>query len=218
VATSQEKQSGTVIQAWLPHPLDQELRKQAEAERRSLSSTIRLAIEDKLRADEERRPARRRSSDTALGATGREGLQPVFALRGRPGSLRAKKTEIFRWACELRFGASPPPAADRKASRDSAQPVIGPRRRARTRSGVDGPFEVSPLLLSRESRSHNPSLLLCARSAAPWDRPLPDSAQRRAPATSCDRSGLGGAAPPAVAVVTRALVLYRRRVRLRQPG
>ena len=33
MATSQEKQSGTVIQAWLPHPLDQELRKQAEAER-----------------------------------------------------------------------------------------------------------------------------------------------------------------------------------------
>jgi hypothetical protein len=44
VATTQAKQSGTVVQAWLPHPLDQELRKHAEAEGRSLSSTIRLAI------------------------------------------------------------------------------------------------------------------------------------------------------------------------------
>lgn len=47
--------SGTVVQTWLPHPLDQELRKHAEAERRSLSQTIRLAIEDRLRADQERR-------------------------------------------------------------------------------------------------------------------------------------------------------------------
>ena len=56
MATTGTDTSGTVVQAWLPHPLDQELRKHAEAERRSLSSTIRFAIEDKLRADEERRP------------------------------------------------------------------------------------------------------------------------------------------------------------------
>ncbi len=56
MATTETDTSGTVVQAWLPHQLDQELRKHAEAERRSLSSTIRLAIEDKLRADEERRP------------------------------------------------------------------------------------------------------------------------------------------------------------------
>jgi len=56
VATTRQDSSGTVVQAWLPHPLDQELRKHAEAERRSLSSTIRLAVEDKLRAaDQERR-------------------------------------------------------------------------------------------------------------------------------------------------------------------
>jgi len=54
VATTQDS-SGTVVQAWLPHPLDKELRKHAEAERRSLSSAIRLAIEDRLRTDEERR-------------------------------------------------------------------------------------------------------------------------------------------------------------------
>jgi hypothetical protein len=53
--TSTERPSGAVVQAWLPHPLDQELRKHAEAERRSLSSTIRLAVEDLLRADQERR-------------------------------------------------------------------------------------------------------------------------------------------------------------------
>jgi len=55
VAITEEKSSGTVVQTWLPHPLDKELRKHAEAERRSLSSAIRLAIEDRLRADEERR-------------------------------------------------------------------------------------------------------------------------------------------------------------------
>jgi hypothetical protein len=56
MATTSEHPSGTVIQTWLPHPLDQELRKHAEAERRSLSSTIRLAIEGNLtRADRERR-------------------------------------------------------------------------------------------------------------------------------------------------------------------
>jgi hypothetical protein len=54
VATTETKTSpGVVVQSWLPTPLAHELRKHAEAERRSLSSTIRIAIEDKLR---ERQP------------------------------------------------------------------------------------------------------------------------------------------------------------------
>jgi hypothetical protein len=48
MAATQES-NGTVFQAWLPHPLDKELREYAEAERRSLSQTIRLAVEDQLR-------------------------------------------------------------------------------------------------------------------------------------------------------------------------
>jgi hypothetical protein len=48
VAT-QEKTGGRVVQTWLPHPLDQELRRHAKAERRSLSSAIRIAVEDKLK-------------------------------------------------------------------------------------------------------------------------------------------------------------------------
>ena len=55
MAITEEKSSGTVVQAWLPHPLDKELRKHAEAERGSLSQTIRLAVEDKLLAEPELR-------------------------------------------------------------------------------------------------------------------------------------------------------------------
>jgi hypothetical protein len=50
------KESGKVIQSWVPVQLAERLKAQAELERRSVSSTIRLAIESKLRADEERRP------------------------------------------------------------------------------------------------------------------------------------------------------------------
>jgi hypothetical protein len=42
MAATQES-NGTVFQAWFPHPLDEQLRKHAESERRSLSQTIRLA-------------------------------------------------------------------------------------------------------------------------------------------------------------------------------
>ena len=41
--------NGSVLQVWLPHPMDERLRKQAQTERRSLSQTIRLAVEDRLR-------------------------------------------------------------------------------------------------------------------------------------------------------------------------
>ena len=47
--------TGRRVQAWLPYPLDEELRQYAKAERRSLSSTVRIAVEDKLREAEGRR-------------------------------------------------------------------------------------------------------------------------------------------------------------------
>jgi hypothetical protein len=56
MATTQKERGGSVIQAWFPRPLDKQLREHAAAERRSLSSTVRLAVEDKLRRAEERRP------------------------------------------------------------------------------------------------------------------------------------------------------------------
>ena len=42
------QKSGSVLQVWLPHPTDEQLRQYAADERRSLSSTIRLAVEDRL--------------------------------------------------------------------------------------------------------------------------------------------------------------------------
>ena len=47
VATAHE--TGKRVQAWVPAALHAELQKHAAAERRSLSSTIRIAVEDKLR-------------------------------------------------------------------------------------------------------------------------------------------------------------------------
>ena len=40
--------SGSVLQTWLPHPLDEEFRQHCADERRSLSSAIRIAVEDRL--------------------------------------------------------------------------------------------------------------------------------------------------------------------------
>ena len=54
--THETERGGTVVQSWLPHPLDRQLREHAAAERRSLSSAIRIAVEDKLRKAEVRRP------------------------------------------------------------------------------------------------------------------------------------------------------------------
>lgn len=48
--------SGKVVQSWVPAELAEQLKAKAELERRSVSSTIRLAIEDRLRSDEEQRP------------------------------------------------------------------------------------------------------------------------------------------------------------------
>ena len=46
MASTQE--SGSVFQAWFPAPLDEEFRKHCADERRSLSSAIRIAVEDRL--------------------------------------------------------------------------------------------------------------------------------------------------------------------------
>ena len=47
------KQTGVVLQSWVSPALAAELKRHAEAERRSVSSTIRLALEDRLRPDAE---------------------------------------------------------------------------------------------------------------------------------------------------------------------
>ena len=43
------KGTGVVIQAWVSPDLAEALKAQAELERRSVSSTIRVALEDRLR-------------------------------------------------------------------------------------------------------------------------------------------------------------------------
>ena len=48
MASVQKSGSGSVLQVWLPSPTDQRLRDLSRAERRSLSQTIRLAVEDRL--------------------------------------------------------------------------------------------------------------------------------------------------------------------------
>jgi hypothetical protein len=71
-----ETKAGSVLQTWLPHPLDQQLRRHAEAERRSLSSTIRLAVEDQLRTSptgEDRRPGAGVPRSPASGVGARKG-------------------------------------------------------------------------------------------------------------------------------------------------
>ncbi|MGZ5308658.1 MAG: ribbon-helix-helix protein, CopG family [Solirubrobacterales bacterium] len=72
-----QQSNGTVFQAWLPHPLDKELRERAEAERRSISQTIRIAVEDRLRTttspttgEARRRPELLRSTAAAPDASG----------------------------------------------------------------------------------------------------------------------------------------------------
>lgn len=66
--SSKERSSGTFARVWLPHSLGRELRKHAEAERRSLSSTIRLTIEDRLQAEERCRRALSRGDKAQRGA------------------------------------------------------------------------------------------------------------------------------------------------------
>jgi hypothetical protein len=50
VATSTES-PGTVVQSWVPIALAEQLKTQAELERRSVSATIRLAVEGRLRRE-----------------------------------------------------------------------------------------------------------------------------------------------------------------------
>jgi hypothetical protein len=45
---------GTVVQSWVPVALAEQLKAQAELERRSVSATIRLAVEDRLRREDRR--------------------------------------------------------------------------------------------------------------------------------------------------------------------
>jgi Ribbon-helix-helix protein, copG family len=54
--TESSKPSAAVAHTWLPADLAEQLKAQAELERRSVSSVIRIAVEDKLRSDEQRRP------------------------------------------------------------------------------------------------------------------------------------------------------------------
>ena len=55
MAPTAEKSSGTRVQTWLPLSLAEQVRAQADLERRSVSALIRLAVEDQLRK-EGRRP------------------------------------------------------------------------------------------------------------------------------------------------------------------
>jgi hypothetical protein len=56
VTTTEKSTAAERIQAWVPSSLAEQLRAQADLERRSISQTIRLAIEDRLRGEPERRP------------------------------------------------------------------------------------------------------------------------------------------------------------------
>jgi hypothetical protein len=51
--TTTAKTSGTIIQSWVPAALAVELKRRAAAERRSVSSVIRIAVEDQLRRAQE---------------------------------------------------------------------------------------------------------------------------------------------------------------------
>ena len=48
-SADQQHRMGTVVQSWVPRELAAELKRRAEAERRSVSSVIRIAVEERLR-------------------------------------------------------------------------------------------------------------------------------------------------------------------------
>jgi hypothetical protein len=56
VTTTTKSAPAERIQAWVPSTLAEQLRAQADLERRSISQTVRLAIEDRLRGGQEKRP------------------------------------------------------------------------------------------------------------------------------------------------------------------
>jgi hypothetical protein len=56
VAPTSTKSTGTKLQTWLPISLAEQLKAQADAERRSVSGLIKLCVEDRLRGSQERRP------------------------------------------------------------------------------------------------------------------------------------------------------------------
>jgi hypothetical protein len=47
---------GVIVQSWVPPELAEQLKAQSKAERRSVSAVIRIAIEDQLRLEREKRP------------------------------------------------------------------------------------------------------------------------------------------------------------------
>ena len=51
MATDTKQPTGIKIESWVPVPLAEQLKAQAELERRSVSATIRNALEDQLRSD-----------------------------------------------------------------------------------------------------------------------------------------------------------------------
>jgi hypothetical protein len=54
VATAETQSVGVVIQSWVPVALAEELKRHAASERRSVSSVIRIAVEDAVRRDTSR--------------------------------------------------------------------------------------------------------------------------------------------------------------------
>jgi hypothetical protein len=66
VATETKQSTTVIVQSVLPPELAEQLKAQAELERRSVSQTIRLALEDRLRGAQERRPRVRSGSPSPI--------------------------------------------------------------------------------------------------------------------------------------------------------
>jgi hypothetical protein len=96
------KSTGVIVQSWVSPRLAAELKRRAEAERRSVSSTIRIALEDRLRLDAEGgRMARSRSASPAVTdqsrvPEGRVATRDRVAVRPPVGKLRKKAGEFKR--------------------------------------------------------------------------------------------------------------------------
>jgi hypothetical protein len=55
VAPTASKSTGTKLQTWLPISLAEELKAEAERSSRSVSNLIKVAVEERLRADQGRK-------------------------------------------------------------------------------------------------------------------------------------------------------------------
>ena len=58
MATSTQSPGGAIVQSWVSPEFAEQLKAQAELERRSVSGVVRIALEDRLRG--EGKPERRR--------------------------------------------------------------------------------------------------------------------------------------------------------------